>query len=235
MEHSAHSLPLSQVSGIGFDPSDSPVTAGHVIRGFLQALGIQAGQIPSEPQAQIGLYRSVLAGKRMLIILDNARDEQQVRPLQALTVFCELGNKLRQAQTLSNLGLVLSRQRRYREARDHHRRALALSRELGDRNREGIALANLGHVLRHQQALDMYRELDNLPDEARALNDLGQVLHASGQSQQAAAHHTKALGVPEASELRAAVPDFHSTANFALASWSARTSSPARDFGPIDP
>jgi tetratricopeptide (TPR) repeat protein/DNA-binding XRE family transcriptional regulator len=65
----------------GFDPSGIPVTAAEAVRGFLDALGVPAGRIPPSVQAQAGLYRSLLAGKRMLIMLDNARDEQQVRPL----------------------------------------------------------------------------------------------------------------------------------------------------------
>src|SRR5262249_59510301 len=40
-----------------------------------------AGQAPGADEAKVGLYRSLLADKRMLIVLDNARDEQQVRPL----------------------------------------------------------------------------------------------------------------------------------------------------------
>jgi DNA-binding SARP family transcriptional activator len=65
----------------GFDPSSSPVTPGEAIRGFLSALGVPADCFPASLAAQAGLYRSLLAGRQMLILLDNARDEQQVRPL----------------------------------------------------------------------------------------------------------------------------------------------------------
>jgi DNA-binding SARP family transcriptional activator len=65
----------------GFDPSGTPATAGEAIRGFLDALGVPPERIPAQPEARAGLYRSLLAGRRMLVLLDNARDEQQVRPL----------------------------------------------------------------------------------------------------------------------------------------------------------
>ncbi|MGH3250480.1 MAG: BTAD domain-containing putative transcriptional regulator, partial [Trebonia sp.] len=65
----------------GFDPSGTPVTAPEAIRGFLDALGVAPESIPASPEAQAGRYRSLLAGRRMLIVLDNARDEQQVRLL----------------------------------------------------------------------------------------------------------------------------------------------------------
>jgi DNA-binding SARP family transcriptional activator len=65
----------------GFGPSKSPVTPAEALRGFLGALGVAPQQIPQSEQAQEGLYRSLLAGKRLLVLLDNARDEERVRPL----------------------------------------------------------------------------------------------------------------------------------------------------------
>jgi DNA-binding SARP family transcriptional activator len=65
----------------GFDPSGTPAAPEAAIRGFLDALGVPTERIPPGPEARAGLYRSLLADRRMLIVLDNARDEQQVRPL----------------------------------------------------------------------------------------------------------------------------------------------------------
>lgn len=65
----------------GFDPSGHPVEPAEAIRGFLDALQVPAHRIPVSSEAQAGLYRSLLAGKRMLVLLDNARDAGQVRPL----------------------------------------------------------------------------------------------------------------------------------------------------------
>ena len=65
----------------GYDAEGAPVTPEEVTGWFLAALGVPAFQIPAEAQARCGLYRSVLAGRRVLIVLDNARDAAQVRPL----------------------------------------------------------------------------------------------------------------------------------------------------------
>jgi DNA-binding SARP family transcriptional activator len=65
----------------GFGPTGAPVSAADAVRGFLGSLGLPQDRIPDGLDAQAALYRSMLAGKRVLIVLDNAGDEEQVRPL----------------------------------------------------------------------------------------------------------------------------------------------------------
>ncbi len=65
----------------GFDPSGAPVSTADAVRVFLDGLGVAASQLPATQEGQLGLYRSLMAGKRMLVVLDNARDAAQVRPL----------------------------------------------------------------------------------------------------------------------------------------------------------
>lgn len=65
----------------GYDPGGTPVSAAQAVRDFLEALGGSAGQIPDGQDAQIALYRTLLADRRVLILLDNAKDAAHARPL----------------------------------------------------------------------------------------------------------------------------------------------------------
>ncbi|WP_329282618.1 AfsR/SARP family transcriptional regulator [Streptomyces sp. NBC_00691] len=64
----------------GFSNTPAPETAG-VLREFLLALGVQPQRIPEAVEARGALFRSLTAGRRLLVVLDNARSSEQVRPL----------------------------------------------------------------------------------------------------------------------------------------------------------
>jgi DNA-binding SARP family transcriptional activator/tetratricopeptide (TPR) repeat protein len=64
----------------GYAPGP-PVPAVRVLAGFLRALGVPAARVPVEEQEAAALYRSLLTGRRALVLLDNAADADQVRPL----------------------------------------------------------------------------------------------------------------------------------------------------------
>lgn len=65
----------------GHGPTSLPMNPAEAIRALLAAVGTPMSAIPPGRDATISHYRSVLAGRRMLILLDNARDVEQVRPL----------------------------------------------------------------------------------------------------------------------------------------------------------
>ncbi|MFC3891550.1 ATP-binding protein [Lentzea rhizosphaerae] len=65
----------------GFDPQDQPLRPADVLTQFLRALGVRAYQVPISENEQAELYRTLMAGRRMLVLLDNAADAAQVRPL----------------------------------------------------------------------------------------------------------------------------------------------------------
>jgi tetratricopeptide (TPR) repeat protein/DNA-binding XRE family transcriptional regulator len=65
----------------GAGPSGRPARPEEVLRAFLGAFGLRDDRLPPDVPAQAALFRSLVAGRRILVILDNAHNEQQVRPL----------------------------------------------------------------------------------------------------------------------------------------------------------
>src|SRR5215471_7546284 len=71
----------------GYDPGQ-PVPATDALAGFLRSLGMPGQDIPPEQDQRAARYRSLLADKRTLVVLDNAGSAEQVRPLLPGTPAC---------------------------------------------------------------------------------------------------------------------------------------------------
>ncbi|MBN6056569.1 AfsR/SARP family transcriptional regulator, partial [Nonomuraea sp. RK-328] len=65
----------------GYDPEHEPLTAAAALARLLLSLGVDPGLTPGGLDAQLGLYRSLLADRAVLLVLDNARSAEQVAPL----------------------------------------------------------------------------------------------------------------------------------------------------------
>ena len=72
------------LQGAGARPAEPETVLGS----FLRALGTADSAIPDSLEERAALYRSVLDGRRVLVLLDNARDAAQVRPLLPGTEGC---------------------------------------------------------------------------------------------------------------------------------------------------
>jgi DNA-binding SARP family transcriptional activator len=96
----------------GFDPDDGALLPGDVLEEFLVGLGVAPRDVPASLSARSALFRSLMAGRRILVLLDNARDAGQVRPLLPGASGCAT--------------LVTSRNRLSGLIATHHARALRL-------------------------------------------------------------------------------------------------------------
>lgn len=88
-DHVADHFPDGQlyVNLRGYDVG-SPVSPSDALASFLRALGVAGPDIPAEADERAARYRSLLAGRRLLILLDNAGSAEQVRPLLPAAATC---------------------------------------------------------------------------------------------------------------------------------------------------
>jgi DNA-binding SARP family transcriptional activator/predicted negative regulator of RcsB-dependent stress response len=90
--HVAHRLREEFPDGrlyVGLHGTDaSPADPGDVLGRLLRSLGVDGAAVPAEPDERADLYRARLDGRRVLIVLDNAADERQVRPLLPGSPLC---------------------------------------------------------------------------------------------------------------------------------------------------
>jgi DNA-binding SARP family transcriptional activator/tetratricopeptide (TPR) repeat protein len=135
----------------GFDDEAEPLSPEVVIRAFLDGLGVGAELIPSGLDAQAALYRSLVAGKRMLVLLDNVRDTDQVVPLLPGSPTCVV--------------LVTSRQQLGGLVALHGARPLALD-VLADPDAQDLLAGHLGRARLDREpdaVTDMLRACAGLP------------------------------------------------------------------------
>jgi DNA-binding SARP family transcriptional activator len=92
--HAAHrvrgSFPDGQLYVDLLGATPHPLEVGDVLARFLRDLGVDGRDIPVDEAERAARYRTVLAGRRLLIVLDNARDAAQVRPLLPGTASCSV-------------------------------------------------------------------------------------------------------------------------------------------------
>ncbi|QXV57786.1 tetratricopeptide repeat protein [Amycolatopsis sp. TNS106] len=72
----------------GFEPAGQPADPAEVLRGLLRDLGVEESSMPRDLDGAIRRYRSCLDGRRYLVVLDNARNADQVRPLVPGSASC---------------------------------------------------------------------------------------------------------------------------------------------------
>ena len=129
-EHAAH-FPDGQlfVNLRGFDPAAERVSPYTAMGSLLIALGVSPAALPDDPQVLTNIYRGVLAGKRLLLVIDNASDAEQVTALLPGNAECSV--------------LVTSRNRMTSLVASHNANLVTVD-VLGDNDATALLASRLG-------------------------------------------------------------------------------------------
>ncbi|MFD5825953.1 BTAD domain-containing putative transcriptional regulator [Lentzea sp. NPDC060358] len=163
--------------------SDVPATPGEVLGRFLTALGIDAAQLPESTQERQELYRTLVSGRRILVVLDDAGSEEQVRPLLPGAARCAvlISSRDRLAglagALFTELDLVTPQEAHALLARIAGDARLAGEEDAARRivdacGRLPLALRIAGARLASRRQLPVQVLADRLGDERRRLNEL---------------------------------------------------------------
>ena len=160
-----------------------PRSPAAVLVGFLRALGVRSESLPQQLDEQATLYRSLLDGRRALVLLDNAHDEGQVRPLLPGAATCAVLVTARQrlvtlagaelhdladlgtADAVALLGAVAGRHRVERDPE-------AAERIAGFCGQLPLAVRIAGAVMRSRPHRTLATLADRLADERTRLDEL---------------------------------------------------------------
>jgi tetratricopeptide (TPR) repeat protein/transcriptional regulator with XRE-family HTH domain len=166
----------------------------------IHRIGLQAARRLADLPAQG--YSLRLLGKGYLLL--GELDEAQTQFEQARQLYQELGDDLNQAHVHLGLGIIFTRQGRYRDGLHEEEQALPLFRAAGKRVPEATALNNLGYshgrlgdhetALKYcQEALALHQELGNRSGVAQAWDSVGIAYHHLGRHADAVASYQQAL------------------------------------------
>ncbi|MFI6099816.1 BTAD domain-containing putative transcriptional regulator [Lentzea sp. NPDC051213] len=179
----AESYPDGQLHAALRGMSDVPVAPGEVLGRFLRALGVDAAKVPEYDDERGELYRTMLAGRRLVIVLDDARDERHVRELLPGTANCVVVITSREclaglpgvslteldvldpAEAVELLGRVVGQER----IRADRESAIRIVEHCG---RLPLAIRIAGARLSSRKRLPPSWLADRLADESHRLNEL---------------------------------------------------------------
>src|SRR6185437_14528005 len=200
----------------GYDPGE-PLAPADALAGFLRALGLDGKDVPADPDERAACFRSLTASRKMLVLLDNARSVEQVRPLlpgghdcavivtsrDALAGLVAVERAFQLLPERRGLKLTVGQ---YQQATRYLHQALVHFRQSGCRAEEVHALVDLSTIDRDsgrlnqargslEQALRLFEDVGDDVGKSYALNHLGALYLKEHIHESAIAHYRQALAL----------------------------------------